>query len=50
MVDAYHRVVFRYTGLPDLPSGLCRGPLVRCQHDIFAERVYGGLCYQTVLR
>lgn len=48
MVDAYNRVVFRYTGLADMPSGLCRGPLTRCQQDIFSERIYGGLCYQTV--
>ncbi len=49
MVDAYNRVVYRYTGLADRPSGLCRGPITRCQQDIFAERVYGALCYQTVL-
>lgn len=49
MVDAYNRVVFRYTGLADRPSGLCRGPITRCQQDIFAERIYGGLCYQTAL-
>ena len=48
MVDAYNRVVFRYTGLADRPSGLCRGPITRCQQDIFAERIYGGICYQTI--
>lgn len=49
MVDGYNRVIYRYVGLPDIPSNYCSGPMQRCQDDVVNERVYRGRCYQTVL-
>jgi hypothetical protein len=47
MLDCNDRMIYRYPGLADYPSGFCSGPMHQCNLDIRREGQYGARCVQT---